>query len=138
VRTDLEASEGRRSATGSWQLLNALLNPLWNCVQQRGALAAAPLRALGQSPVTDFPPPTNTTNGEGGKSVTASWKASRGRGGQGANRQQHLKNQHPGTPNSEPEPQSKHGNRWRRAGRDDCVVETRLGHGDLVDAGDAR
>jgi hypothetical protein len=44
-------------------LLNALLNPLLNCIQQRVALAPAPPRASGQSPGPDFPPPTRQTTG---------------------------------------------------------------------------
>ena len=50
---------------GSGVLLNVLLNPLLNCVQEQVALAPAPPRASGQSPALRLPAPHETANGVG-------------------------------------------------------------------------
>jgi hypothetical protein len=69
-------------------LLNVLLNPLLNCIQQRGVLAPAPPRASSQSAVSDSAPPTRTPWVVGSESETDSWDASRGSGSQDTNSNQ--------------------------------------------------
>src|SRR3954465_12541974 len=63
-----------RSATTGVSRVNedgsVLLNLLLNCVQEQIALAPAPPRASGQSPVTDPAPPKNTGSGGVAGSVT--------------------------------------------------------------------
>ena len=84
----------------SGALLNALLNPLLKCIQQRVALAPASPRASSQSPGPDFPPPTRPTAGGVREVRTSLLGCKSGKRGPGQQQQsaRALRTRHQGDP----------------------------------------